>query len=77
MKNGKMKGLLMALVALTSLQMGTLYAAESGDVPASLDADTLEYNMNTGEAVASGNVLLKRGTSKVCLLYTSDAADEL
>lgn len=65
MKNGKMKGLLMALVALTSLQMGTLYAAESGDVPASLDADTLEYNMNTGEAVASGNVLLKRGTSKV------------
>ena len=43
MKNKKMKGMLAAVAAILSLHMGTLYAAEG--VPASLDADTLEYDM--------------------------------
>ncbi len=64
MKNKKMKGMLAVIAAALSLQMGTLYAAEDS-VPASLDADTLEYDMKTGEATATGYVLLTRGDSKV------------
>ena len=63
MKNKKMKGMLAAVAAILSLHMGTLYAAEG--VPASLDADTLEYDMRTGEATATGYVLLTRGDSHV------------
>ena len=59
MNNKKMKGVLAAAAAILSLHMGTIYAAES--VPASLDADTLEYDMRTGEATATGYVLLTRG----------------
>ena len=64
MKNKKMRGVLAAVAAALSLQMGTIYAA-ADSVPASLDADTLEYDMNTGEATATGYVLLTRGDSKV------------
>ena len=63
MNNKKMKGVLAAAAAILSLHMGTIYAAES--VPASLDADTLEYDMRTGEATATGYVLLTRGDSHV------------
>ena len=63
MNNKKIKGVLAAAAAILSLHMGTIYAAES--VPASLDADTLEYDMRTGEATATGYVLLTRGDSHV------------
>lgn len=63
MNSKKMKGVLAAAAAILSLHMGTIYAAES--VPASLDADTLEYDMRTGEATATGYVLLTRGDSHV------------
>lgn len=39
--------------------------AQAADEPASLDADTVEYDMGTGAATATGNVLMKRGASKV------------
>ncbi|MFC2767985.1 MAG: LptA/OstA family protein [Mitsuokella sp.] len=40
-------------------------AAQAADEPASLDADEVTYNMESGEAVAEGNVLMKRGASAV------------
>ena len=54
---------LTALLAAALLGGGTLYAAEN--LPAQLDADTVEYNTKTGLVVATGDVLMKRGTSRV------------
>ena len=33
--------------------------------PASLDADTVEYDMGTGVITATDNVLMKRGTERI------------
>lgn len=52
-------GLVSALV-LSSLAS----AAEEQKVPASLDADQVEYHMGTGEVTATKNVLMKRGTAR-------------
>ncbi len=62
MKISKMKKILMALSIGVILPMTNLSAA--GNEPASLDADTVTYDMSTGEATADGNVLLTRGTAK-------------
>ncbi|MBQ1889113.1 MAG: organic solvent tolerance protein OstA, partial [Selenomonas sp.] len=62
MKISKMKKILMALSIGVILPMTNLSAA--GNEPASLDADTVTYDMSTGEATATGNVLLTRGTAK-------------
>lgn len=51
-----------ALFAAAALGAGAAQAAEEA---ASLDADTVEYDMGTGLARAEGNVLMKRGVSKV------------
>lgn len=51
-----------ALVALLpALAMGAAKQSE----PASLDADEVEYNTKTGIVTATGNVLMKRGISRV------------
>lgn len=63
MKTGRMKKMLLALAVSTVLPMTSLNAA--GNEPASLDADTVVYDMGSGQATATGNVLLKRGTGKV------------
>lgn len=63
MKTIKMKKLLLAVAISAVLPMTSLSAA--GNEPASLDADTVSYDMSSGQAVATGNVLLKRGTGKV------------
>jgi len=57
---GKKVALATALAA--ALTMGTLYAAGA---PASLDADTVEYDMQTGEITATGNVLMKQDGSRI------------
>lgn len=62
------RGLAMTALAV-ALMTGTLYAAgeqdgASGNEPASLDADTVEYNVQTGVAIAKGNVLLVQGDLK-------------
>lgn len=55
-------GLVLSLMA-SSLAM----AADAGNKkePASLDADTVEYDMRTGQITATDNVLMKRGDAKV------------
>ena len=61
MKRNKLIGLgLAACMALSSVAL-----AEEGKVPASLDADTVEYDMRTGQITATDNVLMKRGDAKV------------
>ncbi len=49
------------LAACFLLSMGTLYAANE---PNELNADTVEYDMNSGLVTAEGNVLLKHGTAR-------------
>ena len=39
-------------------------------------ADQVDFNQQTGELVAIGNVAIRDELGNVCLLYTSDAADE-
>ena len=57
----RIKYMLSATVAASLLGMGTLYAA---DEPTELNADTVEYDMASGLATATGNVLLKRGNAR-------------
>ena len=58
----KMRHLLLTLCLTAALPVGNLLAAGE---PASLDADTVEYDMKSGLAVATGDVLMKRGNAKV------------
>ena len=56
-------------LALSLLIGGSSWALAAGKgekkEPASLDADTVEYDMKTGEITATDNVLMKRGEAKV------------
>lgn len=54
-------------ISAASLLMsaGTLLAAGENTTPASLDADTVEYNMQTGVVTAKGDVLMVQGALKV------------
>ena len=72
MKGNKRKNFWGALVLagfllVGSPQMGMIYAAGANETPepSSLDADTVEYDMKTGVVTAEGNVLMKRGVSKI------------
>ena len=62
MRKSKIIGLGLAF----SLAVSSVALAE-GNVkePASLDADTVEYDMRTGDITATDNVLMKRGDAKV------------
>ena len=44
-------------------------AADKDNVPSEVNADAIEYDMNTGVASAEGNVLLKYGTTKATGLH--------
>lgn len=59
----KYKKIALALAMAAAIPVAAL--AATGDEPASLDADTVEYNTETGLATASGNVLMTRGDAKV------------
>lgn len=63
---------LAALLAAGGQHLGISFAAPAGQgssagssEPASLDADMVEYDMKTGVVTAEGNVLMKRGISRV------------
>ena len=58
----KMRKLLLTLCLTAALPVGTLLAANE---PASLDADTVEYDMKSGLSIATGDVLMKQGNAKV------------
>ena len=59
-----MKKFAAILTAAMVLNAGAIYAADE-DLPAELDADTVEYDMKTGIVTATGDVLMKRGTARV------------
>ena len=44
-------------------------AAEKDNLPSEVNADAIEYDMNTGVVSAEGNVLLKHGTTKATGLH--------
>ncbi len=54
------------LAAIISAMVLTLPAAaeEKEELPSELNADEVEYDMETGDLIATGNVLLKHGTGK-------------
>lgn len=58
----RMKQIALGVALSLALPLGHISAAGE---PAELNADTVEYDMGTGQAVATGDVLLKQGTSKV------------
>lgn len=69
MLNKKLLKRALAMAGLSTLLLtGTIFAA---DEPATLDADTVEYDMSTGIATAKGNVLMVRGDMKA----TGDEAE--
>ena len=57
----QVKKIALAAAVVATCTMGTLYAAGA----ASLDADTVEYDMQTGEITATGNVLMKQDDSRI------------
>ena len=65
----KMRILSMGLalsLAVSSLSVAAAPAKDNKEkVPASLDADEVEYDMRTGQITATTNVLMKRGDAKV------------
>lgn len=54
-----------------ALMLGTAHIYAANDEPATLDADTVEYDMKTGQAKAEGNVLMTRGITKLTGLRAS------
>lgn len=62
MKINKTKTLLLALAVSLAVPMGSL--AAEGE-PTSLDADSVEYDMQSGQVTAVGNVLMKQGISRI------------
>lgn len=58
----RMKKIALTLALTAALPFGQLSAAGE---PSEVNADNLEYDMSTGLAVATGDVLLKQGTSKM------------
>ncbi len=64
----KMKKICAALSA-AMLMSSAAIAAEKDNVPSEVNADAIEYDMNTGVVSAEGNVLLKHGTTKATGLH--------
>lgn len=57
------KAIVMAGIATMAVS-GTIYAADNNE-PATLDAEEVEYDMNTGLASARGNVVMTKGNATV------------
>jgi lipopolysaccharide export system protein LptA len=64
MMDKKLLGVFLAGCLLAAGPLAVGYAEKNGE-QASLDADTVEYDMTTGLVVATDNVLMKRGDAKV------------
>lgn len=60
MKRSKILSAIFAVLLLSAT-----YVFAANDEPATLDADTVEYDMKTGLAKAEGNVLMTRGITKL------------
>ena len=59
-----------AAVAATMLVSSAAFAADNKDnLPSEVNADAIEYDMNTGVVSAEGNVLLKHGPTKATGLH--------
>ena len=58
-----------AALAAAMLITSAATAAEKDNVPSEVNADAIEYDMNTGVVAAEGNVLLKHGTTKATGLH--------
>jgi len=54
-----------AFLPVIPLNSAVIFAAEKAPEPASLDADEVDYDTTTGVVTATGNVLMKRGISRV------------
>ena len=51
-----------AALLTTLLLSSAAFAAEKNDTPSEINADAIEYDMNTGLVAAAGNILIKYGT---------------
>ena len=58
-----------AAVTAAMLVSSAALAADKNDEPSEVNADAIEYDMNTGIVTAEGNVLLKHGTTKATGLH--------
>ena len=58
-----------AAVATAMLISSAAMAAEQNEEPSEVNADAIEYDMNTGIVAAEGNVLLKHGLTKATGLH--------
>ena len=68
-----MKTFLAVAVSVSLCGVGDVaFAATTNSEPASLDADTVEYDMDTGIITAVDNVLMKRGITRVAGHYAQD-----
>ena len=63
-----MKKICAALTALMLMSSAAM-AAENDNQPSEVNADAIEYDMNSGIVTAEGNVLLKHGTAKATGLH--------
>ena len=58
-----------AAVTAAMLVSSAAVAADTNDEPSEVNADAIEYDMNTGIVSAEGNVLLKHGVTKATGLH--------
>ena len=58
-----------AVCAAAMLISSAAGAADKDNAPSEVNADAIEYDMNTGVIAAEGNVLLKHGTTKATGLH--------
>ena len=58
-----------AAISAAMLLSSAAMAADKSDVPSEVNADAIDYDMNTGVVSAEGNVLLKHGTAKATGLH--------
>ena len=58
-----------AALTAAMLVSSAALAADKSDEPSEVNADAIEYDMNTGIVTAEGNVLLKHGTTKATGLH--------
>ena len=58
-----------AMFTAAMLVSSAAVAADKDDQPSEVNADVIEYDMNTGVVAAEGNILLKHGTTKATGLH--------
>lgn len=58
-----------AMFTAAMLVSSAAVAADKDDQPSEVNADVIEYDMNTGVVAAEGNILLKHGTTRATGLH--------